>query len=600
MTSTLLKMHGPRSALWELSVTNSKELLRNGKSVFAVLFTFVLLLLVFAGVQGIVFGNRPDPVVAVAGSSTQSETLTNALHSAGITTGAVDGAPGGSATAVVTLSSDSVKVVVAATHTPTWLHLVRVIHDTLGIPSANIIVVDSTGFPETDMFRNSLGAVLLIGYAGVAFAGVSVSLVALRQRGMLKLLGTTPVRRLTFIVSQTPVQFLIGAAEALIIVVLAATLGYVDSLSVLRLLVTLLLGLGMLFAFAYLLAAWAKDSEALSQLVVMFPLVLVFTSGAIMPFAAFPPVVRIVLNLIPTTWFSEAVSVDIAGAKPVVSVYLLWLFMAVTTLVIGWLAARPFVWDQTPRTRSKRVRPGRRTGKATAVARAPRTALLELSVASAKELVRSSRQMLVIVVSFASFLVIAIIAQLVLTSSGTTGKTAGIDILKASLPAVLALGLTAIAFTGTSVPLVNLRRRGILRLFGTTPLKRSVFIASQAPTRFVLGILELLIVLAIAWQQGYVPLGHLPRLAVSVLLGFSMLLSLGYLLGSRSKNVGMVEQISAFLPIFVIATSGVIIPLGFFPDPVRIVFEGLPTTWFMQAVSSDLTGADTSISVYNL
>ncbi len=338
-----------RSSLYELSMASSKELLRNGKTIFSLLFMFFFFLIVMAGINVFVNGNRAAPVVGVVGSTEHGHALVSKLTGEGVKASIIE--PGDAApevTARVTIENQSASVVLSTPKSPSWIDLSRTIHS-LGIPSTQINVVDSAGGPEFDILRMNLATVLVAGFMAIAFMGTSVPLVALRQRGTLRLLGTTPVRRFTFIVSQSPIRFLLGVAEAAVIVAIAWTQGYVESLSVVRLAITLLLGLGMLFAFAYLLASRARNADLITQITGFIPVIVIFMSGTVFPLDGLPEAFRFATWCVPSTWFMQAASADIAGTEPFMSVYALWALMAGVGAGVAFLAAKLFTWDQGDR-----------------------------------------------------------------------------------------------------------------------------------------------------------------------------------------------------------------------------------------------------------
>lgn len=312
-----LRLVAPGRSLSELTKLSSRELLRNVKTVVALTFMFFFFLLVMAGIDLFINGGRESPVVSVASSSNAS--LEHELDSRGIQVIRPDEK---GATARVDLRGDRARVVLSGSPRPAWKGVVAAIHAT-GIPRSQITVVDSDGSPEVDILQVNLPTVLVTGFMAIAFMGTSVPLVTLRQRGVLRLLGTTPVKRLTFILSQAPIRFALGMTEALIVLSIAWSQNYVESLSVLRLLVTLLVGLAMLFAFAYLLASRSSNPEVMNQITGFVPLLAIMTSGTVFPLDAFPDVFRYVTYAFPTTWFMQAVSFDVASTTPFLSVY--WL-----------------------------------------------------------------------------------------------------------------------------------------------------------------------------------------------------------------------------------------------------------------------------------
>lgn len=332
-----------RSALVELSIASSKDLLRNAKTLFGLLFMFVFFFLVIWGVHLGVNGYREAPVVGVSGAG--SERLVEVLADRGIearSIGAADDAA--DVTAHVQLAADAATVRLTSPE-PAWIPLSAAVAS-LGVPSAAIAVFDAEGEPETDILRINLGAVLVLGIMAIVFMGTSVPLVALRRRGTLRLFGTTPLKRMTFILAQSPVRLALALAEALVVVAVAWSQGYIESFNVLRLVVTLVLGIGMLFAFAFLLASRSTNEELTGQLCGFIPVIIVLTSGTVIPIYGLPEWVQALFNAVPTTWFLQAASADIAGTEPFASIYLLWAMMAAVGVGVALLAARVFRWDQ--------------------------------------------------------------------------------------------------------------------------------------------------------------------------------------------------------------------------------------------------------------
>jgi len=335
-----------RSALVELSLANSRELLRSGKTIFGMLFVFVFFLVVVWVLHLSFHNNRDAPVVGIVGDGAKSQQLLVALQAAEIDARFIQSS-GASAnvTVTVSLNGDSAHLDLGSP-TPAWLAVSAAIHE-VGIPTSAITATGIDGSPATpDFLRANLASILVMGLLAIAFMGTSVPLVALRERGTLRLFGTTPVRRLTFIVAQSPIRFALGAAEAAIILGIAAVAGYVESFVAVRLAVTLLLGLLMLFAFAYLLASRSRNADAIAQVAGFLPVIVIFTSGTVYPTSVLPGFLQDAITVIPTTWFMQAASADLAGTEPFTSVYLLWALMAATAVGVALLAARLFRWDR--------------------------------------------------------------------------------------------------------------------------------------------------------------------------------------------------------------------------------------------------------------
>lgn len=334
-----------RSELKQLTLLSTRELLRNVKTIVGLTFMFFFFLLLMVGIDFVVNGGRPAPIVSVA-AGPQAASVVTALHDRGIEVRSVDASD--EVTAMIAIEDGQGHIVLPSKKKPAWKELVAAVHS-VGVPTSQIAVTDASGSPETDVLRVNLAAVLAMGFMAIAFVGTSVPLVALRQRGTLRLLGTTPVRRLSFILAQSPVRFALGMAEALVIVGVAWTQGYVESFSIVRLFVTLVLGLAMLFAFAYLLASRSSNPDLMTQITGFLPVVVILTSGSVIPIDVFPDAVRSITYAFPSTWFMQAVGADIAGTAPFLPVPWLWLMMAAAGMTAALLAARLFTWNQGDR-----------------------------------------------------------------------------------------------------------------------------------------------------------------------------------------------------------------------------------------------------------
>ena len=208
------------------------------------------------------------------------------------------------------------------------------------------VLAGNDDVPGGDYLRLNLSTAIVIGYLSIVVTGTALPLVALRQNGTLRLLGTTPLRRMTFILAQSPVRFALGVIEAGIVVAVAGIRGYIDFAQLLSLCVTLVLGLAMLFAFGYLLACRLRNAEVVNQLTGFIPVLVLATAGTALPMWIIPDWGQVLMNAFPTSWFIHALGADLTGIEPFTSIYVLWGMMAAVTLGAALLAARLFSWDQ--------------------------------------------------------------------------------------------------------------------------------------------------------------------------------------------------------------------------------------------------------------
>jgi ABC-2 type transport system permease protein len=338
----------PRSTFTELSLTNARELVRDGKTMFFILIFPMFFLAMFGFIGTMADADSPDPVVAVV-DAPGAESLAASLAAEGIDAAVV--APGGASpdvTAVVTLSDDAAGIVLDAAAQPAWHPLVAAVRDT-GVLRSDITAVYSDGAPVFDPLRTSLPTVLMVSFLTLALLGTAVPVVALRQKGTLRLLGTTPLGRMTFIVSQSPARFALGLAQAAVVITVAAVLGYVDPSAVPRLAATSVVGLGMVFAIGYLVGSRATNTELMTTVVSLVIPVALLTSGSMIPSSLFPDGVARVMDALPTSILSDALAVDLGGPVGETNVYLSWLVLAGVGVVAAVLARFVFTWDQGDR-----------------------------------------------------------------------------------------------------------------------------------------------------------------------------------------------------------------------------------------------------------
>lgn len=108
------------SPLQQLTLTSSRELFRNAKTIIAMLFMFFFFLLIIGGINVAINESRVAPNVSVTGTAQQAQDLIAKLNAQGVA--AVSGAPEGSTTAQVTLSADSASVILSTPHPPRGYH----------------------------------------------------------------------------------------------------------------------------------------------------------------------------------------------------------------------------------------------------------------------------------------------------------------------------------------------------------------------------------------------------------------------------------------------------------------------------------------------
>ncbi|MCW4458809.1 ABC transporter permease [Microbacterium sp. MPKO10] len=331
-----------------MSVISARDLIRNPQTGFALLFMFGFYLLVIVAIEASFTMNRPEPVVAVvAVPGAEASSFLDILENNGIDASMSESERPltGGVNAVVTMNADKASVILEAEKSPGWQdiwHSLRV----SGYMGSEITVVDTVGDHKTDFLRHNLGTALALGFMAIAFIGTAVPLVSMRERGILRLFGTTPLPRASLLASQLPIKMVLGLAEAALVIGIALSLNYVDAIHTGRLFLTMLLSLTMLLAFGLLFATRSRSAEATQQTMAMLPILLIAPAGGVFPLDDLPTFLIVICNMFPTTWVVAAISADIADIEAFTSLPILWLLMLAVSAVVFFVASRRFQWDQ--------------------------------------------------------------------------------------------------------------------------------------------------------------------------------------------------------------------------------------------------------------
>lgn len=337
------------SALRQMVKTNARELFRDGKTAFFTVLFPLLFLAMFLGLGALTAGGSYR--VAVLPSPQQSSVIEKLGHVEGFHAEPWKGTeppPAGDLAgydAVVTVSGSQAAVVVDASRFGALKGLRSGLGDS-GVDDSLIDFRTPDGGVPFDPLKAALPTGLLMALMSTAFFGTATPLIALRTRGTLRLLGTTPLGRMTFVLAQAPVRLALVVVQLLILGAVAVVMDFMSFTDTLRLMGTGLLGALMLFAFGYLIAARLRNAEVVNGLLGLLMPVLLFFSGLFLPLSMLPSVITTVSDVLPTTYLVDAFNHDLNEAASVHSLTTDWLVLLAATAVFGGLAARLFRWDQ--------------------------------------------------------------------------------------------------------------------------------------------------------------------------------------------------------------------------------------------------------------
>lgn len=331
----------PRSAVGAATLAATRELLRSPRAVAAMGTAFLVMLGLFFFLAQAFEGNRPAPVVSVRGEPANADTLLRTLGADGIRL-----APAGSAavTVDVDLEINRAHIILRGDRDARWEGVADRIRD-LGVSAADITVLSTDGVPALFYFRGTLGTVLAMGLAGLAVSGTAFPLVRLRERGTLRLLGTTPLKKSMLLLSLLPVRAALALGMMLVVGAIALGEGFSDGWGMLRLLITGSLGFALFTSLGLQLAARARTASAVDGWAGVLPPLIMTLSGSLFPVRLMPEWLQGLFNLSPTTWFISAAGSDLAQSAPLLPEPVLWAGIAAVAAALFLLAAKIFLWE---------------------------------------------------------------------------------------------------------------------------------------------------------------------------------------------------------------------------------------------------------------
>lgn len=147
------------------------------------------------------------------------------------------------------------------------------------------------------------------------------------------------------------------------------------------------------------------------------------------------------------------------------------------------------------------------------------------------------------------------------------------------LPGLLALNLMGGGIWGTSFALVDARRRGLLRQFAVTPMRRSDYLVSYMLARLMFLVIEVIFLLGFgAFAFDTVLRGSVLALTVACLLGSLAFTGLGLLISTRTESAEVASGWANALTIPMGLASGVFFDYELFPDFLHPIIRCLPLT----------------------
>jgi ABC-2 type transport system permease protein len=157
------------------------------------------------------------------------------------------------------------------------------------------------------------------------------------------------------------------------------------------------------------------------------------------------------------------------------------------------------------------------------------------------------------------------------------------------VPGLLGLGLMGNGVWAIGFTIVDARRKRLLKRFMATPMSRVEYLGSFIISRFVLLVIEVLLLVGFAALAFKVPLrGSLLQLAAICVLSALSFCALGLLLAARPKTVEGANGLMnlAMVPMWIL--SGVFFSAENFPNALQPFIQALPLTAVNDALRANM------------
>ncbi|MFN2484235.1 MAG: ABC transporter permease [Candidatus Limnocylindria bacterium] len=145
---------------------------------------------------------------------------------------------------------------------------------------------------------------------------------------------------------------------------------------------------------------------------------------------------------------------------------------------------------------------------------------------------------------------------------------------------IMNLGLFAVAFG-----FVRYKRTGMLRRLFATPTPPGYFLAAQIASRLVIGLAQVLVLLAVGvFFFGLTLVGGLATLLAVATIGSLIFLAIGFAVAGWAKNEDQAAPVANLISLPMLFLSGVFFPRDAMPEFLRSVTGYMPLTYLNDAL----------------
>ena len=156
-------------------------------------------------------------------------------------------------------------------------------------------------------------------------------------------------------------------------------------------------------------------------------------------------------------------------------------------------------------------------------------------------------------------------------------------------PGVLALAVLSMAMVGTAIATGFERQYGVLKRLGTTPLGRPNLVAAKITSILAVEVVQVVVLVGVAVAIGWRPsVGGVVVSVLGVLLATTAFTGIGLLMAGLWKAEVVLAGANG-LYLVLLLVSGMIVPLGKLPAPMRAFTRALPSTALAEVLQGALS-----------
>lgn len=195
-------------------------------------------------------------------------------------------------------------------------------------------------------FDYAMPGIVAMALIQLGLMGTAMPMIQLRQNGVLRHLGATPLPRGVLAASQIGLRLTLALAQLLLLIYLGHLIGGITVVGSWPLLVLItLLGSLSMIALGYLLAARSRSSEGANGMVTLVFMPLIFLSGLFFPLELGPSWMKTLSAALPSTYLGDALRQVMVGGTPRFSLAIDCAAMAGFMVLFAGAAIRLFRWE---------------------------------------------------------------------------------------------------------------------------------------------------------------------------------------------------------------------------------------------------------------